>query len=347
MGPMTLCNNPNRMYRRTRELYEHNKATQLCQKCGRSRPRNHRYHYTEIGAAHWCCEDPTRADPEQRLAAVEQARGTVLMFGLFHSYDVVPVVIGKTAQEAIDTYADTYGIVWADRSPTSVRMFRHDPTKIISKRKNTMEKGKFIVLDGPDGSGKSTMATWLAKHIRTLTGRSVVHLREPGGCRTGERIRQLLLSNHGMPKTAELLLFVAARAALVEEEIIPALAEGSIVVCDRFMYSTVAYQAYGRGLSRKLVDRLNAAAIADTSPDLVLLLDVPPEVADARMSKRPGGNDRFDRESLPFRQRVRRGFCDQSHERECHKLINTDATPEEVQATLRQYVDPLFTSRAL
>jgi dTMP kinase len=134
--------------------------------------------------------------------------------------------------------------------------------------------------------------------------------REPGGTALGEGIRSLLLGQRSLEHPlAELLLFEAARAHLVATVIRPALERGAWVLCDRFSASSVAYQGFGRGLGRELVERANAIATAGLEPDLVLLLDLPAEVGLARRADE-GAENHFDREALAFHERVRAGYLE-------------------------------------
>ena len=162
--------------------------------------------------------------------------------------------------------------------------------------------GRFIVLEGGEAAGKSTQATRLAEHL------GAVLTREPGGTAVGEALRRLLLdpSRPGPVARAETLLMLAARAQHVAEVIDPALARGDDVVCDRYSGSTLAYQGYGRGLDVSELCRLDRWASGDRVPDLVVLLDVPVEVA--RERRRSSPRDRFEAEGDEFLERVREGF---------------------------------------
>jgi len=170
-------------------------------------------------------------------------------------------------------------------------------------------RGRFIVIEGGDGAGKSRLQH--ALHERLVDGgHDVVLTREPGGTELGERIRELVLAQRrvGDP-VSELLLFEAARAHLVATVIRPALERGSVVVCDRFAASSTAYQGYGRGLGRELVERVNAIATGGLAPDMTLLLDVPVEMG-LRRRAGDGGANHFDNETVAFHERVRAGFLE-------------------------------------
>jgi dTMP kinase len=166
--------------------------------------------------------------------------------------------------------------------------------------------GKFIVFEGIEGSGKTTqarlLADWLAAH-------GVAHLltREPGGTAIGETVRQLLLHGDAMDARAELMLYLAARAALVTERIMPALAKGEVVVADRYEMSTFAYQGYGRGLPLEEVRAANAAATGGLAPDLTIVVRVPGGVGGTRLAGR-GQADRIEREGEAFHQRVAQAY---------------------------------------
>lgn len=163
-------------------------------------------------------------------------------------------------------------------------------------------RGRLIVLEGGEGSGKSTQARLLAERLGAeLT-------REPGGTEVGERVRAIVLDRslgHLAPR-AELLLMVAARAQHVAEVLRPALERGRDVVCDRFSGSTLAYQAYGRGLPLEDVALASEVATAGLAADLVVLLDLPPEEARRRLA---GVSDRIEAEDEAFHERVRAGFA--------------------------------------
>ena len=173
-------------------------------------------------------------------------------------------------------------------------------------------KGRFITFEGTEGCGKSTQITALQKRLSQL-GHSALCLREPGGTPIGEEIRHLLKHsdrNAAMTAEAELLLINASRAQLVREVIRPALAEGKVVLCDRFFDSTLAYQAYGRGLDLAAVESVVEFAADNIRPDLTLWLDLPYEIGEQRRLQRNQGQprDRFEEESSAFFARVEEGF---------------------------------------
>jgi dTMP kinase len=162
----------------------------------------------------------------------------------------------------------------------------------------------FVTFEGVDGSGKSTQVRLLADQLRA-EGREVVATREPGGTALGERVRELLLQGTGAAPWAEVALFAAARAQLVDEVIRPALVDGVDVVCDRYIDSSLAYQGFARGLGIKRVLELNLLVTGGLLPDRTLVLRVPVDEATRR---RGGEGDRIEREGDEFAQYVDRGY---------------------------------------
>jgi len=167
----------------------------------------------------------------------------------------------------------------------------------------------FVTFEGIEGSGKSSHACALAASLRA-SGRAVVETREPGGTPAGTAIRSLLLGAEATPLTglAELFLYCADRTQHVTQVIRPALAEGRIVVCDRFSDSTIAYQGYGRGIDLDVVQALDGHARDGLVPTLTFLLDCPVEVGLRRAKARAQAADRFERETVAFHARIRNGF---------------------------------------
>lgn len=167
-------------------------------------------------------------------------------------------------------------------------------------------RGVFITFEGPEGSGKSTQIRRLAAWLRRR-GRRVLVLREPGGTPLGERLRRVLLSRStwNINPRADAFLYMTARAQLVEAVILPALARGVVVLCDRFLDSTLAYQGYGSGLDVDVLRRMGKVTTQGLAPDLTLLLDLPPAVGLRRIR---GAKDRIERRAASFHARVRRGF---------------------------------------
>ncbi len=186
-------------------------------------------------------------------------------------------------------------------------------------------KGRFIVFEGTEGAGKSTqlrrLQQWLGHQSLPSELLPIVVSREPGGTDLGQRLRALLLdsaltASQGLPHLTELLLYAADRAQHVHTTLKPALAQGSLVLCDRYTGSTVAYQGYGRGLDLGLIDRLNAIATGGLTPDLTLWLDlddVQKGLQRARQRQPEAseleGKDRMEAAELSFHQRVQQGFA--------------------------------------
>ena len=173
--------------------------------------------------------------------------------------------------------------------------------------------GLFITFEGGEGCGKSTQIAALKARLEAI-GKTVVQTREPGGTALGESIRSLLQhddAGQGMSPEAELLLFAASRAQHVRELIAPAIAQGQIVLSDRFLDSTTVYQGVARAIDSKKVETINQFAIGDTTPDLTILIDLPPEIGLARVHARSDGQlDRMENEAIEFFQAVRQGYLD-------------------------------------
>ncbi|MFD1672312.1 dTMP kinase [Agrilactobacillus yilanensis] len=171
--------------------------------------------------------------------------------------------------------------------------------------------GLFITLEGPDGMGKTTVLKQLLPLLAQKTAQPVIETREPGGSQIAEQIRQVLLdvNNTKMDDRTEALLFAAARRQHLVEVVLPALAADKIVLSDRFVDSSVAYQGGGREIGEQAVYDLNMFATAGLTPDLTLLLDGPVEAGLARIQKfRQDQSDRLDQETLAFHQRVRTSY---------------------------------------
>lgn len=197
--------------------------------------------------------------------------------------------------------------------------------------------GKFITFEGPEGSGKSTQVKRLAEKLEAQ-GIEVVCVREPGGTATGEAIRNILqhdAAGEPLGERAELLLFTASRAQLVDRVVLPALDRGEWVLCDRFIDSTMAYQGFARGMEIDTLDQINDFAINRRKPDLTLLLDLDVGRGFQRLEKRyadgKGSADRFEREARGFHLRVRDGYHQLAErEPERFRIIDSDCTIDEV-----------------
>ena len=169
-----------------------------------------------------------------------------------------------------------------------------------------MNKGLFITLEGPDGSGKSTQIEYLRKYFFDR-GIETVLTREPGGTEIGEKLREIILDrgNSDMCDMTEALLYAASRAQHVEQLIKPALAAGKVVVCDRFIDSSIAYQGYGRKLG-DAVRMINEFAVDGCMPDLTFLLEISPEIGKSRIKSE--SQDRLEQEEIAFHNRVYAGY---------------------------------------
>jgi dTMP kinase len=193
--------------------------------------------------------------------------------------------------------------------------------------------GFFITIEGPEGAGKSTQAHRLASALEAA-GHSVVLTREPGGTEIGEAIRAILLEqrNHAMLAETEALLHTAARSQHVGEKIRPALANGQIVVCDRFVDSTLAYQGGGRGIAIERLGAIQEIATGGLKPDLKILFDVPVEVGLARRFGASGEINRMDTAGEDFHRRVRATFLQLAKERPADWIV-IDASRNEAEVT--------------
>ncbi len=195
--------------------------------------------------------------------------------------------------------------------------------------------GLFITLEGPEGAGKSTNREYLAERLREQ-GIDVLLTREPGGTPLAERIRELLLtpSRETMAADTELLLVFAARAQHLAEVIRPALARGSVVLCDRFTDATYAYQGGGRGLSTARIEQLETFVQGSLRPDLTLVFDLPIEVGLARAAAR-GRLDRFEQEGRSFFDSVRKTYLERAAlAPQRYRILDAGQSLVEVQGAL-------------
>jgi len=197
----------------------------------------------------------------------------------------------------------------------------------------------FITFEGIEGSGKSTQAKLLVEYLRGK-GLNVILTREPGGVELSERIRSILIETGlDISPRAELLLFLASRAQHTDGLIRPSLQKGHIVVCDRYIDASVAYQGYGRGLSIEMIKRLNDWATGGIRPNLTVLLDLSPEegLERVRTSKKM---DRIEGENLEFHRRVREGYLEIARS-DPDRFLVLDATRsmEEIQRFIREAVE--------
>jgi dTMP kinase len=197
--------------------------------------------------------------------------------------------------------------------------------------------GRFIVVEGGEGVGKSTQVERLAATLRA-SGREVVVTFEPGDTKSGAELRAVLLhAEVALDARAELLLMLADRAQHVAEVIRPAVERGAVVVCDRYSPSTLAYQGVARGLGADEVERLSRWAAGAVEPDVVIVLDLPDAIAEARVS---ADRDRFERAGSEFHARVRTAYRELAPARGW-VLVDADGSPEVVAARVRDAVAPV------
>ena len=199
-----------------------------------------------------------------------------------------------------------------------------------------MQKGLFITFEGADGCGKTTQLN-LVKDMLTKKGYDVVTTREPGSLELGKKIREILLHYDGVvADRCEMFLFLADRAQHIETFIKPAIEEGKIVLCDRHIDSTIAYQGYARGQDIQLLKDLNKIAVNNVSPDLTLLFDVATEVAQERVGSE---KDRMEATGIEFHRKVRQGYLElQKENPDRIKLINANNSIENVYEEVKRNI---------
>lgn len=200
-------------------------------------------------------------------------------------------------------------------------------------------KGKLITVEGIDGTGKSTQAKYIVDYLRGV-GKDVVFVRDPGGVPVSEKIREIVknFNDGSISKTTEFLLYVAARAQLINDAIIPALEVGKIVVCDRFLDSTRAYQGYGNGTDMSVIFKLEKLILQGVKPDLTFLFDIEPE-----KSLHVGEKDRIESRTPEYHHRVRKGYLGIASENPKRvKIINVDASADEISKRIKIYLDMFF-----
>jgi len=211
----------------------------------------------------------------------------------------------------------------------------------------TLKPGLFITFEGLDGTGKSTQLRRAVQFLRQC-GHRVLVTREPGGTRTGERVRDILLASKTgkLAPLAELTLMYAARAQLLEEVVRPALARGEVVVSDRYNTASFAYQGYGRELGTSTVRAFDRVICGKTQPDLTIILDLDPERALGRAlgDTRRTRLDRIEAQGLAFHQRVRAGYLAIARRApERIKLVRADQPIEAIHREIRALIDELLT----
>ena len=198
-------------------------------------------------------------------------------------------------------------------------------------------KGKFIVFEGPDRSGKSTQANLLSKYLADK-GFDVVLTREPGGDSVAEEIRKIVLDPlHKVSPMAELLLYEASRAQHTQQKIIPALQAGKIVICERYTMSSCAYQGYGRGLDLDVINQLNDIATLNLKPDLTLVF----LMSDKYFTQRGEYlfSDRLEQEDEAFRHKMRKGYREIAAKTKNAVIIDADRPVAEIQKAVLREID--------
>jgi dTMP kinase len=206
----------------------------------------------------------------------------------------------------------------------------------------------FITFEGLDFSGKTTQAARFVERVKAGASGSVLFLREPGGTKISERIREILLDREHleMSPMAELLLFSASRSQLVQEVVLPALGRGETVVCDRFYDSTTAYQGHGRGLDLQAIGRINAIASAGLVPDLTIFVDIPIEEIGRRKAAAGVPFDRMESGGAEFYRRVRRGYQLMAEQEERFVRVNGMGTIDEIGAAIWQVYQDIQQKRS-
>ncbi|MFN3807740.1 dTMP kinase [Asticcacaulis sp.] len=204
--------------------------------------------------------------------------------------------------------------------------------------------GRFITFEGGEGAGKSTQVRALVAHLRDL-GLEVVQTREPGGSSGAEALRDLLVTGEAgrWSPMSETLMMYAARANHLEQVIRPALERGAWIVCDRFSDSTRAYQGAGGGVTPELIETIDTAVVGETQPDLVIVMDMPPQAGLKRALERGDAENRFESKGLVFHERLREGFRRRAAahpDRYC--LIDADRSIEDIGADIWRVVSDRF-----
>jgi len=199
-------------------------------------------------------------------------------------------------------------------------------------------KGLFITFEGSEGSGKSTQIALLQDYLKSKKI-NTLFLREPGGVNISEKIRDILLDvkSEGMCSECETLLYMSARAQLIDEVIEPALKKGQVILCDRFLDSTIAYQGYGNGIDVNKIKKIGEFVTRGIKPDLTLIFDIDPEKG---LSRIPGKKDRIEQRNTSYHKKVRAGYLDIAKKNKNRvKIIKVNKSIEEIHEVVRKYVD--------
>lgn len=208
---------------------------------------------------------------------------------------------------------------------------------------NSMSGGMFISIEGTDGSGKTTQINLIKCYLEDK-GKDVLVTREPGGTKISEKIRSIILdsANTEMNKITEMLLYASSRAQLVYEVIKPALNVGKIVICDRFIDSSYAYQGYGRGIRLEYITEVNKAVLDEVMPDITFFFDITPETAlNRRLAS--SGFDRIEQEDIDFHMKVYKGYKSLAQlYPDRIKTINAERSVEEIFRDVKNWLDYLL-----
>jgi len=202
-------------------------------------------------------------------------------------------------------------------------------------------RGKFITFEGSEGSGKSTQIELVQTYLESQE-KNILFLRDPGGVPISERVRDLLLDikSKDMGDECETLLYMAARAQLVKEIVMPELEAGKIILCDRFLDSTIAYQGYGNGVNVEMIQTIGAFATRGIQPDLTFLFDLDTTEGLARINRE---KDRIEQRNLDYHDRVRRGYLELARQEPGRiKVIDAAQTKEAIQKAVRNHIDQLL-----
>lgn len=208
-----------------------------------------------------------------------------------------------------------------------------------------MKKGLFITFEGVEGSGKSTQLEILEKELKEK-GFKIEKIREPGRTKISEKIRQILLDskNSDMDYMTELLLYYASRAQHIARKLLPKKKEGKIILCDRFTDLTLAYQGYGRGLDKKLINKLTNLVVGKNKPDITILIDIDPEISleRAKALSADKSGDRLEKEKIEFHKRVWKGYCEIARKEERFIVINGDQSIENISKEVLEKIEKSY-----
>lgn len=200
--------------------------------------------------------------------------------------------------------------------------------------------GIFITLEGPDGAGKTTALTVIAQQLAEKTNRNIVTTREPGGSPIAEKIRDIILdtAHTEMDERTEALLYAASRSQHLVEKVIPVLEAGGLLLCDRFVDSSIAYQGFARGIGEQGINQINDFATGGMQPDMTLYIDIEPEEGLRRIAAGAGSreNNRLDQEAVTFHEKVRTGYLHllEKHTDRIVRIDGSQSAEQVVQACM-------------